>query len=173
MVVEKSEGKANEECPTGLLQSKPKEHHLVINLEIKGKIHQWSFCREMSQNHLGDANDSSACVPITLSLCKMFCSSDALQILPSVDIWQSAVCNSIVDGRHMYDKISVTPGEYVSFIELCHKGHSANKHGSKMVVAVVVLGAAWFHYTGNATTTTQKQSDYKVGLSSFTLITSF
>ena len=27
----------------------------VISYEIKGKIHQWSFCREMSQNHLGDA----------------------------------------------------------------------------------------------------------------------
>ena len=81
--------------------------------------------REISQNHLGDANDSSACVPISLSLCKMSCSSDALQIPPSVDIWQSAVCNSIVEGRHIYDKISVTPGEYVSFIEFCHKGHSA------------------------------------------------
>ena len=44
----------------------------------------------------------------------------------------------------MYDKISVTPGEYVSFIELCHKGHSANKHGSKMVVAVVGVGVDWF-----------------------------
>ena len=73
----------------------------------------------------------------------------------------------------MYDKISVTPGEYVSFIELCHKGHIANKHGSKMVVAVVVVGVAWFHYTANATTTTQKQSDHKVGQSSFTLITLF
>ena len=111
----------------------------------------------MSQNHLGDADNSSAWVPITLSLCKMFCSSDALQISPSLDIWQSAVCNSIVDGRHMYDKISVTPGEYVSFIELCHKGHSANKHGSKMAVAVVVVAVAWFHYTANATTTTQKR----------------
>ena len=40
----------------------------------------------------------------------------------------------------MYDKISVTPGEYVSFIEFCHKGHSANKHGSKMVAAVIVVG---------------------------------
>ena len=40
----------------------------------------------------------------------------------------------------MYGKISVTPGEYVSFIEFCDKGHSANKHGSKMVVAVVVVG---------------------------------
>ena len=40
----------------------------------------------------------------------------------------------------MYDNISVTPGEHVSFIEFCDKGHSANKHGSKMVVAVVVVG---------------------------------
>ena len=39
----------------------------------------------------------------------------------------------------MYDKISVTPGEYVSFIQFCDKEHSANKHDSKMVVAVVVL----------------------------------
>ena len=38
----------------------------------------------------------------------------------------------------MSDKISVTPGEFVSFVEFCHKGHSANKHGSKMVVAVVL-----------------------------------
>ena len=30
-----------------------------------------------------------------------------------------------------------------------------------------------FHYTANATTTTQKQSDYKVGKSSFTLIALF
>ena len=37
----------------------------------------------------------------------------------------------------MCDNISVTPSEYVSFIEFCDKGHSANKHGSKMVVAVV------------------------------------
>ena len=101
----------------------------------------------MSQNHLGDADSRSACVPTSLSFCKMF---DALQILPSVDIWQSAVWDSIVEGRHMYDKISVTPGEYVSFIEFCDKGHSANKHGSKMVVAVVVVGLkpgfhkAWF-----------------------------
>ena len=84
----KSEGKANEESPTGLMQSKPKESHLVINFAIKGKIHQWSFCREMSQNHLGDANDSSACVPITLSLCKMFYSSDTLQIPPRAGTWQ-------------------------------------------------------------------------------------
>ena len=34
----KSEGKANEESPTGLLQSKPKERHLVINFEMKGKF---------------------------------------------------------------------------------------------------------------------------------------
>ena len=94
----------------------------------------------MSRNHLGDANGSSACIPVSLSLCKMFYSSDALQIPPSVEIWQSAVCNSIVEGKHMYDKIAVTPGEYVSFIEFGDKGHSANKHGSKMVVAVVVVG---------------------------------
>ena len=25
----------------------------------------------------------------------------------------------------MYDKISATPGEHVSFIEFCHKGHRA------------------------------------------------
>ena len=75
----------------------------------------------MSQNQLGDANVSSACVPISLSLCKMFCSSDSFQIPPSVDIWQSAVCNSIVEGRHMCDKISVTPGEDFSFIEICDK----------------------------------------------------
>ena len=65
----------------------------------------------------------------------MFCSSDSVQIPPSVDIWQSAACNSIVEGRHTYDKISVTPGESSS-----NKGHSANKHGSKLVVAVVVVG---------------------------------
>ena len=75
----------------------------------------------MSQNHFGDANGSSACVPISSSLCKMFCSSDALQIPPSVDSWQSTVCNSIVDGRHMYDKLSVTPGEYVNLIEFVTK----------------------------------------------------
>ena len=138
----KSERKANEESLTGLLQSKPQECQLVISYEIKGKIHQWSFCREMSQNHLGDTNCSSACVPISLSLCKMFCSSDSLQISPSVDIWQSGVCNSIVEGRHTYDKMSVTPGEYFSFVELCDKGHSANKHGSKLVVAVVVVGSS-------------------------------
>ena len=40
----------------------------------------------------------------------------------------------------MYDKISVTLVEYFSFIELCDKGHSVNKHGSKLVVAVVVAG---------------------------------
>ena len=40
----------------------------------------------------------------------------------------------------MCDKISVAPGEYVSFIEFCDKGHSANKHGSKMVIAMVVVG---------------------------------
>ena len=40
----------------------------------------------------------------------------------------------------MYDKISVTPGEYFSFIEFYDKGHSANKDGSKLVVAVVVVG---------------------------------
>ena len=40
----------------------------------------------------------------------------------------------------MYDKISLTPGEYVSFVEFCDKGHSANKYGSKMVVAVIVVG---------------------------------
>ena len=39
----------------------------------------------------------------------------------------------------MYDKISVTPCEYVSFIEFYDQGHSANKHGSKMVLAVVVV----------------------------------
>ena len=38
----------------------------------------------------------------------------------------------------MHDKISVTPGEYVSFITFCDKGHSANKHGSKMVVVMVI-----------------------------------
>ena len=73
----------------------------------------------MSQNHLGDANGSSACLPISLSLCKMFCSSDSLQIPSRAGIWQSAVCNSIVKGRHMYDIIFVTPGEYFSFIEFC------------------------------------------------------
>ena len=94
----------------------------------------------------------------------------------------------------MYNKISVTPGEYVSFIELCDKGHRANKHGWKMVVPVVVVGLKpgsitqqmppprhknkaiirpGFHYTTNATTTTQKQSDYKVEQSSFTLIALF
>ena len=43
----------------------------------------------------------------------------------------------------MCDKISVTPGEYVSFIEFCDKGHSGNKHGSKKVVTVVVVGLRW------------------------------
>ena len=44
----------------------------------------------------------------------------------------------------MYDKLSVTPREYVSFIEFCDKGHyCANKHGSKMVAAVVVVGLGW------------------------------
>ena len=45
----KSEGNANEESPTGLLQSKPKECEPVISYEIKGKIHQWSFCRDESE----------------------------------------------------------------------------------------------------------------------------
>ena len=85
----------------------------------------------MSQNHLGDANGSSDCVPISLSLCKMFCSSNSLQIPQSVDIWRSSVCNSIVEGRHMYDKISVTPDEYFNFIEFCDMGHSANEHFKK------------------------------------------
>ena len=40
----------------------------------------------------------------------------------------------------MYDKISVTPGEYFSFIEFCDKGHIANKHYSKLVVALVAVG---------------------------------
>ena len=62
----KSEGKADEKSPTGLLQSKPKECQLVISYEIKGKIRQWSFCREMSQNHSGDANGTSACVTVSL-----------------------------------------------------------------------------------------------------------
>ena len=31
----------------------------------------------------------------------------------------------------MYDKVSVTPGEYFSFIEFCDKGHSANEHIKK------------------------------------------
>ena len=70
----------------------------------------------MSQNHLGDANGCSACVSISLSLCKMFCSSDSVQISLSVDIWQSAVCNSIVEGGHTYDKVSVTPGKSSSFV---------------------------------------------------------
>ena len=39
----------------------------------------------------------------------------------------------------MYDKISVTPGEYFSFIEFCDKEHSANKDDSKLVVVVVVV----------------------------------
>ena len=34
----KSEGKANEESPILLLQSKAKERHLVINFDIKGKF---------------------------------------------------------------------------------------------------------------------------------------
>ena len=91
----------------------------------------------MSQNHLGDANGSSACVPISLSLCKMFCSSDSLQIPPSVDIWQSVVCNSIVKGKHMYDKISVTPGEYSassSFVikDIVPTSISRNMHGKAL-----------------------------------------
>ena len=45
---------------------------------------------------------------------------------------------------------------------------------TKMVVVVVVIGfKPGLHYTGNATTTTQKQSDYKVEQSSFTLIALF
>ena len=40
----------------------------------------------------------------------------------------------------MYDKIFVTHGEYFSLIEFCDKIHGANKHGSKLVVAVVVVG---------------------------------
>ena len=125
------EGNANENSPTGSLQSKPNEFQLVISYEIERKIHQWAFCREMSENHLGDANGSSDCVPISLSLCKMFCSSNSFQIPQSVDIWRSSVCNSIVEGRHMYDKISVTPDEYFSFIEFCDMGHSANEHFKK------------------------------------------
>ena len=69
----------------------------------------------MSENHLGDANGSSACVSISLSLFKMFCSSDSVHIPPSVDIWQSAVCNSIVEGRHTSEEISVTPGARSKF----------------------------------------------------------
>ena len=33
----------------------------------------------------------------------------------------------------MYDKISVTPVEY-------DKGHGVNKHGSKIIIVVVVVG---------------------------------
>ena len=40
----------------------------------------------------------------------------------------------------MYNKIYVTPCEYFSFVEFCDKGHSANKRGSKLVVAAVVVG---------------------------------
>ena len=60
----KSEG--DDKSPTLLLQSKPKECKLVISFEIKGKIHQWSFCREMSQNNLGDANGTFDCVTTSL-----------------------------------------------------------------------------------------------------------
>ena len=45
---------------------------------------------------------------------------------------------------------------------------------SKLVVVVVVIGLRpGFHHTTNVTTTTQKQSDYKVEQSSFTLIALF
>ena len=104
----------------------------------------------------------------------MFCSSDALQIPPSVDIWQSAACNSIVKERHMYDKISVTPGEYGSFIEFCDKGHSANKHGSKTVIAVVVVGLKPGSITPQMPRPRHKnKSIIKVEQSTFTLITLF
>ena len=39
----------------------------------------------------------------------------------------------------MYDKISVTRGEYVSFIEFCHKGHSATVQPSPELESKVVL----------------------------------
>ena len=38
---------------------------------------------------------------------------------------------------------------------------------------IIVILKPGFHYTTNATTTTQKQSDYKVDKSSFTLIALF
>ena len=47
----------------------------------------------------------------------------------------------------------------------CYIKHECNCH-----TYTLKLG---FHYTGNATTTTQKQSDYKVEQSSFTLIALF
>ena len=45
----------------------------------------------------------------------------------------------------------------------------------KMFKGKYLVGMLWpgFHYTTNSTTTTQKQSDYKVEQSSFTLIALF
>ena len=48
--------------------------------------------------------------------------------------------------------------------------HIVVKPGLHIAVMVVKPG---FHYTANVTTTTQKQSDYKVEQSSFTLIALF
>ena len=74
----------------------------------------------------------------------------------------------------MYDKIYVTPGEYFSFIEFCDKGHSANKHGSKLVVAAVVVGLKpGFHLQQAPRPRHKTQSDYLVEQSSFTLIALF
>ena len=123
----KNEVNTNEESPTGSLQCKPKECQPVISYEIKEKVHH------MSQNHLADANGVLlAYQSVCHELCKMFCSSNSLQIPPSVDTWKSAVCNSIVEGRHMYDNISVTPpGKYFSFIEFYDQRHSTNEHIKK------------------------------------------
>ena len=166
MIVEKvKERLMRNRSLTRLLQSKPKECQLVISYEIKGKIHQWSFCKEMSQNHLGDANSSFACVSISLSLCKMFCSSNSVQIPPSVDIWQSVVCNSIVEGRNTYDKISVTPGELSSFvikdIVLTNMVRNWSLPWSWLAKCLVPIKPG-FHEANTTTTTTifeSKQSD--------------
>ena len=42
-----------------------------------------------------------------------------------------------------------------------------------MTIAELFIVRPGFHYTANATTTTQKQNDYKVEQSSFTLIALF
>ena len=59
------------------------------------------------------------------------------------------------------------------------KGKNCDETDFKMGVSATLLELSeetlkpGFHYTANATTTTQKQSDYKVEQSSFTLIALF
>ena len=47
----------------------------------------------------------------------------------------------------------------------------SSEHDRKLACSAIVRPG--FHYTTNATTTTQKQSDYKIEQSSFTLISLF